>query len=54
MRTAPFSSFRRLWRRLVRTPKSPYEDGLPSGKYELHINYSKLHLYKQLTGYYTL
>ena len=40
MRTAAFSTFRKLYRKVVR--KGGFEDGLPAGDYQLDIKYSIL------------
>lgn len=40
MRTAAFSSFRKLYRKVVMT--GDFKDGLPQGDYQLDINYSIL------------
>lgn len=40
MRTAAFSTFRKLYRKIVHTGE--FENGLPEGDYQLDINYSIL------------
>lgn len=41
MRVSAFSTFRKLWARIVHSPGSAFEDGLPKGKYLMVIEYSK-------------
>lgn len=42
MRTAALPNFKKLYRKLVRTTGSDFENGLPKGDYELDIHYSEL------------
>lgn len=42
MKTAAFPNFRKLHRIVDSQPNNSYSDGLPAGKYSLHIEYRKL------------
>ena len=43
MRTAAFPKFRKLFRKVNHNLGDDFEDGLPKGKYLLHVNYSILY-----------
>jgi len=45
MRTAAMPTFRKLYRKLVSTGSSTFQNGLPQGNYVLTINYSKIFIY---------
>ncbi len=47
MRTAAMPTFRKLYRKLVSTNSSTFQNGLPRGNYVLTINYSKCLLHEE-------
>ena len=52
MRTAALPNFRKLYRKIEKVGK--FKDGLPKGKYELEIEYSKYLKYLELSSPYLI